>query len=201
MAAGRLPAAVERREAVRFVALGYAVMAVDSFGPRGLGQQCLGGNGPSADRVMDAYGALMYLAGRGDIDASRVALVGYSQGAWTALAAVAPGGAETLFERHFRAAVAYYPFCNESVVTIPTLILIGARDDWTPAKDCEEMEARATAAGVPLKLVVYPNASHAFNFPCNRPVEYFGHRMEYDEKAARAAWDQTTQFLQEHLGR
>jgi len=64
-------------------------------------------NGASADRVMDACGALMYPAGRGDIDASRVALVGYPQGAMTALAAEARGGVETLFQRRFGAAVAY----------------------------------------------------------------------------------------------
>src|SRR5690349_18914375 len=46
-----------------------------------------------------------------------------------------------------------------------TLILIGARDDWTPSKDCEEMVARRHRTGAPPTLVVHPNAFHAFNFP------------------------------------
>ena len=37
--------------------------------------------------------------------------------------------------RHFRAAIAYYPWCKDraGLTTVPTLILVGDRDDWTHA--------------------------------------------------------------------
>src|SRR6185436_1423199 len=40
---GRLPPALEQADAARYTALGYAVLAVDSFGARGIGDGCAGG--------------------------------------------------------------------------------------------------------------------------------------------------------------
>jgi dienelactone hydrolase len=197
---GRLPATLEQREAEKLVALGYAVMAVDSFGPRGVRDRCVEAGSP-VDRVMDAYGALQYLAGRADIDPDRVAVLGYSQGGTTAISAVTRGGVDTLFERHFKAVVAYYPGCDNSEVSAPTLILIGALDEWMPSRNCREMVATQSGAGLAVELFVYPDAYHAFNFPRDRPVNYFGHRIEYNEAAERAAWNETGRFLRQHLGR
>jgi dienelactone hydrolase len=198
---GRLSAAGEQREAQKLVALGYSVLAVDSFGPRGVRDRCIQELGVPVDRVMDAYGALQYLAGRADIDPDRIAVLGYSQGGITAISAVTRGGVETLFERHFKAAVAYYPGCDNTEVAAPTLILIGALDEWTPTRNCREMVAVQSGAGAPVELFVYPGAYHAFNFPRDRPAEYFGHRIEYNEAAARAAWSETIRFLRQSLGR
>src|SRR5262245_12148599 len=38
---GRLQRAIEDAEGARFTALGYALLTVDSFGPRGVKQRCL----------------------------------------------------------------------------------------------------------------------------------------------------------------
>ena len=69
---------------------------------------------------MDAYGALLYLAEQRFVDADRIAVVGYSQGAMVALSAVELNGIGTLFDRHFRAAIAYYPVCGDIAVVAPT---------------------------------------------------------------------------------
>ena len=58
-----------------------------------------------------------------------------------------------------------------------------------------------SGARAPVELFVYSGAYHAFNFPCDRPVEYFGHRLEYNEAADRAAWSETTRFLRQNLCR
>ena len=58
---GRLPVRIERTDGERYTAAGYALLAVDSFGPRGFEDGC-SGVGSSVDLVMDAYGALLYLA-------------------------------------------------------------------------------------------------------------------------------------------
>ena len=198
---GRPSIAGEQREAQKLVALGYAVLAVDSFGPRGVRHRCAEEFGAPVDRVMDAYGALQYLASRSDIDPDLVAVMGYSQGGIIAISAVTRGGVETLFERHFKAAVAYYPACDNTEVAAPTLILIGALDEWTPARNCREMIARQSGAGAPVELFVYPGAYHAFNFLRDHPVEYYGHRLDYNEAADRAAWGETIRFLRQNLGR
>jgi dienelactone hydrolase len=128
----------------RFTALGYALLVVDSFGPRGIKVQC---DVVPAERIMDAYGGLLYLARLPFIDPDRIAVVGYSQGAMVALSAVALDGIETRFDRHFRAAVAYYPLCaTRGAVSVPTLIQIGELDDWTPTRKCQEMMARRSGA-------------------------------------------------------
>lgn len=179
----------------RITALGWVLLAVDSFGPRGIAHRCTFDVGPPVDRVMDAYGALQYLAGLPFVDAERIAVLGFSQGAMVALSAVQLGGIETLVDRHFKAVVAYYPWCHEQNFSAPTLILIGELDDWTPAKACQDMMARRSSEGASVRLIVYPGAWHALNFPRAAPVTAFGHRIEYDEAAARGAWDETVKTL------
>jgi dienelactone hydrolase len=203
---GRGPRDYEDALAARFVALGYVLLIVDSFGPRGIVERCTAASfKEDVDRVMDAYGGLLYLARQPFVDAERIAVVGYSQGAMVALSAVSMGGVETLFDRHFRTAIAYYPGCwsETGAVSIPTLVLIGALDDWTPARDCEAMMARRSGEGAPLRLVVYPGAYHSFNARSlrDRPREAFGHHVEYNEAADLAAWDEMVAALRQAFGR
>jgi len=80
------------------------------------------------------------------------------------------GAIEKAEKRHFHAAIAYYP-CTRyraGVMTVPTLILVGDKDDWTPASYCREMMARRNGKGAPVTLIVYPGATHAFNGPVLR---------------------------------
>jgi dipeptidyl aminopeptidase/acylaminoacyl peptidase len=151
---GRFSRTVEDGFGPDFTALGYVLLIVDSFGPRGVRHRCTG-EGPPVDRVMDAYGALLYLAEQRFVDADRIAVVGYSQGAMVALSAVELNGAATLFDRHFRAAVAYYPLCGDIAVGAPTVI----------------------------------------------PVTAFGHHIEYNDAATRAAWTETVSALRAAFGR
>jgi dienelactone hydrolase len=198
---GRSSPAYEDAEGARFTALGYVLLIVDSFGPRGVTHRCLSDMGPPVDRVMDAYGGLLYLAAQPFVDPDRIAVIGYSQGAIVALSAVELGGIGTLFDRHFRAAVAYYPWCGALRVSAPTLILIGELDDWTPARACRYSMEHHSGDGAPVRLVVYPGAYHAFNFPRRQPTTAFGHHIEYDEPAASAAWSETKAALAQAFGR
>ncbi|MEI7874333.1 MAG: dienelactone hydrolase family protein [Alphaproteobacteria bacterium] len=188
------------------VALGYALLIVDSFGPRGVKERC-GGNywTDPVDRMADAYGALAWLAGQPFVDPERIALLGYSQGAMVALSAVSSGGEEALYGRHFRAAIAYYPACYafSGTVSVPTLILIGDLDDWSLAADCQKMMAQRNGEGAPLRLVVYPGAYHGFNAVSlrDKPRSYFGHHIEYNEAADRAALAETIAALRQAFGR
>lgn len=190
----------------RFTALGYALLIVDSFGPRGVTTGCTPAYWLNpVDRVGDAFGALTYLARLPLVDPERIAVVGYSQGADVALSAVKPGGEESLFDRHFRAAIAYYPMCAgfNGTVSVPTVILIGELDDATPAASCQKMVARRSSEGAPLRLVVYPDAYHSFNMVTlrDRPITYQGHHLEYNEAADHAAWAETVAALRTAFGR
>jgi len=198
---GRLPLELEQADAARYTALGYALLVVDSFAARGFAEGC-SGVGSSVDLVMDAYGALLWLADQPFVDPGRIAIVGYSLGAQVALSVVAFDGPERLFDRQFRAAIAYSPFCSlpDNAVAVPTLILLGELDDWAPPRDCRAMMARLKDFGAPVRLVVYPQAHHAFNVKLG-PRHYYGHQLEYNEAADRAAWSETAAALRAAFGR
>ncbi len=69
---------------------GYATFVVDSFRGRGLREVCVGGWLASEDRTGDAYAALVVLAAHPRIDATRIALMGFSHGGGTTLVAAVP---------------------------------------------------------------------------------------------------------------
>jgi dienelactone hydrolase len=87
-------------------------------------------------------------------------------------------------------------------MTVPTLILIGERDDWTRAVACTTMMKNRTGAGSPVRLIVYPGAHHGFDVVSLQPGrDMFGHRVEYNAAAAEQAAEEVRRFLAEQLGR
>lgn len=184
----------------RLASWGYAVLVVDSFTSRGINNTC---SGESAPRVADAYGALAWLARQPFVDATRIAVIGLSAGGIATLS-IAEARDFELFENEgehsFKAAVAFYPACmSDNPMKIPTLILIGELDDWSPARACRATAARRTG-GSPVKLIVYPGAYHSFDTP--RPGRrYFGHWLEYNAAADEQATEETWRLLAEQFTR
>ena len=182
----------------RLAAWGYVTLVVDSFTTRGIDNTC---SGEPAPRDADAYGALAWLARQPFVDASRIAVLGFSAGG-VATMSIAELRDFELFENEgehaFKAAVALYPTCrSDNALKMPTLILIGELDDWSSASACRAMAARRTGNS-PVKLIVYPGAYHSFDTP--RPGRrYFGHWLEYNAAAAEAATEETRRFLAEQL--
>ena len=176
---------------------------VDDFSTRGLKETCAV-DFPAA--VPDAYGALAYLSRLAYVDTSRIAAVGFSQGADTALR-IASSGAASSFAipdgLKFKAAAAFYPPCSNqdgAQLKIPTLILVGAADAVTPAADCKLL-AESQPGGV--RLVVYPQAAgHCFDDPAfagGRSV--MGMALKYDLDAAKRSRRDLGVFLADELAR
>ena len=134
--------------AERFALAGYAVLFPDSYGSRGLDAQCnvKGRDITPKDRALDVKGAAEWLSRQRDIDAKRLALIGWSNGGstvlWSMDPELKPDG------RDFLVAFAFYPGCRiplEKTAWHPRLqanILIGNADDWTPAAPCRELASR-----------------------------------------------------------
>ncbi|PYM71292.1 MAG: dienelactone hydrolase family protein [Candidatus Rokuibacteriota bacterium] len=187
------------RWARELVGRGYVVLMPDSFTTRGFpAGLCTNPSprrndvGPSR-RVRDAYAALAHLRTLPFVDGSRVGLMGGSHGGATTLAAmVAPSASPG-----FRAAVALYPGCApwlRSGTTGaddgyrpagPLLILIGEKDDWTPAEPCRRLAEAAQRAGSPVTIKVYPGAYHSFDSA--NPVRYVATRVNANSTTGRGA--------------
>jgi dienelactone hydrolase len=162
---------------------GYVAVLVDSFGPRGLDEICTKKKALNAQqtRSYDAYGALLYLQSLAWVQSDRVALVGWSNGSRGTLSAMAEDSyyrPRTLPKGGFKAAVAFYPQCSIRYGRgdtykpyAPLLILIGELDDWTPAKACIALVARARSMAAPIDIIVYAGAYHSFDSP-NLPLHY-----------------------------
>jgi len=203
---GGLPDTTKQKLVDELVGWGYVVLLVDSFATRGIQHACTGGVSDIAGkRRSDAYGALAFLAGQTFVDPQRVAAVGFSQGAWVTLL-VAEANSFEVFVRpsnlRFRAAVAFYPVCRAAGgrPLIPTIILIGALDEWTPAADCSQKIAAWGTDGVPIEQVVYPSVHHGFYYLDLRPGRtIFGRWAEYNEEAATDANRRMREFLRRHL--
>ena len=183
----------------RLGAWGYVVLAVDSFGPRGIANAC--GGGFAHHQAFDAYAALRYLGQQQFVDPARIAVLGQSMGGMAVLYGLDRDLAAQYFAERFRAAVAYYPFClTLPRFTAPVLILIGEADDWTPAERCHEMVRQARPDSAPIAMTVYPGAYHAFDAVALRTgVRYRGHWLEYNEAAAQDSLEKLRAFLAQNL--
>jgi dienelactone hydrolase len=199
----------DRKLIAQFVTgLGYVSLAVDSFATRGIKDAC---TKPMPALMLarqgDALGALSHLSKLPFVDPQRIAVLGGSMGGMVALQLASTKQVEIFaFPRdlNFRAAVAYYPLCGvaSEELIIPTLILIGELDDWTPAKNCELWMKRLADGGAPVKLVVYPGAYHAFSVPAFADGrEMYGHWLKYDAEAAGSAVRELQGFLAAQFSR
>ena len=204
-----MPGTTKRKLVDELVGWGYVVLLVDSFATRGIEHACTGGFVGFSDiagtRKSDAYGAPAFLARQTFVDPQRVAAVGFSQSGWVTLL-VAEANSFELFVRPsnlgFRAVVAFYPVCRAVAgrPVIPTLILIGALDDWTPAADCSQKIDAWRTDGAPIEHVVYPSVHHSFYYPELEPGRtLFGRWAEYNEEAATDANRRMREFLERHL--
>jgi dienelactone hydrolase len=169
------------------VAEGYAVIFPDSFRSRGFEEICTIENKKRTitqrHRLLDAQGALAWLQHRDDILAERIAILGRSHGASAVLAtlnakqpAVAGWRDREPPTPYFRAGVAFYPGCNDSLkgrggytLSAPIMFFIGASDDWTAPGPCVDLAAKLSAAGEDETITVYPDTYHGFDGPSTQP--------------------------------
>jgi dienelactone hydrolase len=166
--------------AEHLVKAGFVVLLPDSYGSRGLGSQCGVRRRTvrsSRDRVADANAARRWVQAQTYVEPHHVTLLGWSTGAntvlWTVRRRIALADTNGK-DIDFRSAVALYPGCARLdnagwSARVPTLILIGAADDWTPAPACQHMVAGARGRSAGISIVVYPGAYHDFDH-ANRPV-------------------------------
>ncbi|HZA92618.1 MAG TPA: dienelactone hydrolase family protein [Gemmatimonadales bacterium] len=192
---------------------GYAALAIDSFGARGMDDHC--GGFFFDEQATDGYAALRYLTVKPFVRPSQIALMGFSMGGGSVLAALEKGLMEQRYPEKFRAGIAFYPVCQyaSGITTGPVLVLVGDKDDWTPSASCEAMAAGRSELGAPrmpgdrssIELVVYPGVHHDFDqldlfLAPGRGITIKGHRAQFNEDAMRDSIVRVRDFLQRTIG-
>ena len=150
---------------------GNAVLLPDSYGSRELGPQCRVKDRQvraSRERVADILASRQWLLQQKWAATDRVSLVGWANGASALLWAVRPQLSSRAIAPDFRAAIAFYPDCRISSglgwsARVPTLLLIGAKDDVSSAPACRQMIDGARGRSALARIVVYPEAYHDFD--------------------------------------
>jgi dienelactone hydrolase len=157
--------------AERLVKDGNAVLLPDSYGSRGIGPQCRVKERKvraRRERVVDVLAARQWLLQQSWVARDRISLIGWANGASTLLWSVRPQLLTHAAEPDFRAAIAFYPDCRISAglgwsARVPTLLLIGAKDDVSSPPACRQMIDGARGRSALTRIVVYPGAYHDFD--------------------------------------
>jgi dienelactone hydrolase len=160
---------------------GYVALVVDSFTSRGLKDVC-GRHWPSlADaekRAIDIDAAGLWLGDQDFVKPSQHAFMGYSYGGGVGLMRALSARTDIRVPTGWRAAVLVYPDCGlgEAIGAklrprLPTMIAMGAADDWTPVAQCQALLDRIVADRALVETHVYPDAHHSFD-ALGLPVRY-----------------------------
>lgn len=200
---------LDARWGSRLAAWGYVTLTIDRFETRGIRYACTGNPQPAG--AHDAYRALNFLVTHPSVDPRRVAVIGFSQGALLALLSVERGGLERNAKAKFGAAIGFYPPCLglKDDMTVPTLIMVGELDDWTPARECRNLVegrddwgiSREKGKGIPIELIVHPGAHHDFDIPeFATPRQLLGRHLEFSQPALDRSIDAMRKFLYSTIG-
>jgi dienelactone hydrolase len=120
------------------------------------------------ERVDDIAVARQWLMQQPWVARDRISLLGWASGASALLWAVRPQTLWRSTEPDFRSAIAFYPDCRISAglgwsARVPTLLLIGAKDDVSSPPACRQMIEDARGRSALTQIVVYPGAYHDFD--------------------------------------
>ena len=153
--------------------LGVAVLVVETYASRTDLATSFIGRALHITETMfdaDAYAGLKALAARGDIDASHVALMGFSYGGMATTYALYDTIADRLDPGgpRFAAHVAYYApciarFADSRTTGAPLLMLYGGRDELIHADRCAEIARDLRDGGSAVTVVSYPDAVHQWD--------------------------------------
>lgn len=153
--------------------LGVAVLVVETYASRTDLATSFVGRALHITETMfdaDAYAGLKALAARPDIDASHVALMGFSYGGMATTYALYDAIADRLDpgKPRFAAHVAYYApciarFADSRTTGAPLLMLYGGRDELIHADRCAEVAADLRGGGSAVTVVSYPQAVHQWD--------------------------------------
>ncbi len=200
---------------------GIATLELDMWSPR----QMQGGTGPNGrpenvpETLPDAFGALVYLASRPDIDPDRIGIMGFSWGGVVSMLTATRRYCEQVlgdYPLRFAAHAPFYPVCwgynripgyeFTELTGAPVFIQSGECDTYDEPDSCEKLlQGLSSEARRSVTLTMYPDATHAFNRleppqVVTDPYSHLGRggevRMEANVEAAEQSRQATVAFFE-----
>lgn len=165
------PGAGERDWVRDLEAAGIATLLLDTFQGRGVSEVCSGRETLNvADLIVDLYRSVEALEDQPGVDATRVAVLGFSFGGRTALWSALERFQDAYDGRPLAGYVAFYPStcfirleADTEVAGGPIRVFHGTADDYTPIGPCQAYIDRLAGAGVDAVIHAYPGAHHSFD--------------------------------------
>ncbi len=198
-------------------AAGYATLEIDMWAARGTRRGAAARPGSVPETLPDAFAALAFLSRQPEIDAGRIAILGFSWGGVVAMLSATRRYVEALAEpgQRFAAHIAMYPALwsynrvpgheFSGLTGASVLIQAGAADAYDDPEVCAGFLAGLDPATRELiRLIVHPGATHAFdrNLPAKVIHDPYAHKgaggpvsFEYNPEAAMAARGAVIEFL------
>jgi carboxymethylenebutenolidase len=140
--------------------------------------------------LSEVHSGIAALKKNPSIASNKVALMGFSLGAYIALAygATFPDDLAAIVEYYGGLIPDLYP---HAATMPPVLILQGSSDRIVPRSQATDLDEALTKAGRPHQMKIYVGVQHGFNIPNTASV--------YNQSAADDAWDRSLKFLDTYL--
>ena len=191
---------LETGYARRLAGRGYAALIADLYGRGHIGrprEECRElMNALLADRALLRQRLLAVLEavrGLAEVDAERVAAIGFCFGGLCALD-IARTGADVKGVASFHGLLEPPPDTAGRTIEAKVIVFHGWDDPLAPPEHVEALAGELTRAGADWQIHAYGGAMHGFTNPkANDPVAGILH----DERAARRAWASCEDFLEE----
>jgi dienelactone hydrolase len=180
----------DNRWAQRLRDAGFLVLVVDSMTGRGMTTRddlvrvCRGLTLWGSTRAADVRASLAHVRTLPFVDPSRVAIIGFSHGAWAALDFLSTASEDDV--HGLRAVIGFYPYCGVASrarwfgwdVRVPTLLLLAGQDVVVSPAQCRSLAEREAADGRPVSVTTYPDARHSFDWRASEDTDDAERRVE-----------------------
>ena len=185
--------------------LGYVAFAADMYGDAKLvtTQEEAGALANTLRKDVKTWrgraeAALKVLAGRAEVDPSKLAAMGYCFGGTTALQ-LAYAGADLKAVATFHAALPTPTETEAKAIKPAIAVFHGADDKFIPEKAITGFRAALDKAGVKYTFESYPGVVHSFTAPAADKVGNPG--MKYDKTADEKSWAGMKDLYKAALGK
>ncbi len=195
-----------KTRARQLAAMGYVAFAADLYGDgkvidlahpedaKGMATSLRANQGVWRGRAAAAF---QQLAARPNVDATKIAAIGYCLGGSTALQ-LAYTGADLKAVTTFHAGLPTPTAAEAAAMKAKVLVCHGGADPAVPMKAVIDLKTAMDGAKKPLEVVSYAGVVHSFTSP---DADKVGNpAMKYDKEADEDSWKRMSALFRQELG-